>query len=223
VVPGAHIVYVLDTAQLMTAWALSPDEKAQVLARFLAEDARQRLELRDQFEDIEGANVGRARLLPRARREATLRAFLFNLSDSVEDLLRHEREAMARATEQRRRSYHSVPTQDESAESRRGGPGDGRDPVGARACEALLQPGRWLISYLGVPLDTPPARLIDGRVKTTTPLHLRRARPDEFGSFDKRSSGRILPRDTTVGIEQLVPWNDTGFYFAAVNVLTDPS
>jgi hypothetical protein len=168
----------------------------------------------------------------------------------VEDLLRHEREAMARATEERRRSYDRVATQDVSAESRRGATGDsttdrhgwmsvgyyndgteseasrgpdvGRERVAAEPCGAALQPGRWLISYLGVPLDAPPATLVGRRVKSTNPLHLRHARPDELGNFDKRSSGRVLPRDTTVSIEDLVPWNDSGFYFAMVEVLGDP-
>jgi predicted acylesterase/phospholipase RssA len=246
----AHVVYVLDTERLMTAWALSPDEKAQLLARFLAEDARQRLELRDQLEDIEGANVARAQLLPRAKTDPTLRAFLFNLSDSVEDLLRHEREAMARATERRRRAYERLATPEDPGlrGSEEGGEGSagregwmyvgyfnettgsepvvapdaGPDPSTAEACETAVRPGRWLTSYVDVPLDTAPATL-DGRtLRSTTPLHLRRARPDEAGNFDKRSSGRILPRDATVLIEELEPWNDTGFYFARVEVLSDP-
>jgi hypothetical protein len=60
-------------------------------------------------------------------------------------------------------------------------------------------------------------------VRSTTPLHLRQARPDEAGNFDRRSTGRILPRDATVLIQELEPWSDTGFYFARVEVVSDPS
>ncbi len=103
-----------------------------------------------------------------------------------------------------------------------GNPRIAADGSGAEACETALQADRWLITYLDLPLDSPPGTLIGRRFKTTTPLHLRRARPDQTGRFDKRSSRRILPHDTTVSIKQLSPWNDTGFYFAEVAVLSEP-
>jgi hypothetical protein len=49
-----HVVYALDTESIVTAWALTPKQKAHILARFLNEDASQRPALRDAYEDLRG-------------------------------------------------------------------------------------------------------------------------------------------------------------------------
>ena len=52
-----HVVYALDTESIVTAWALTPRQKAQILARFLNEDATQRVALKDAYEDMRGRSA----------------------------------------------------------------------------------------------------------------------------------------------------------------------
>ncbi|TDI41942.1 MAG: hypothetical protein E2P02_14000 [Acidobacteria bacterium] len=234
----AHVVYVLDTEHLMTAWALSPEEKAELLARFLAEDSRQRLELRDQFEDIEGANVARAVLIGKAVNDAKLRTFLLNLSDSMNELIRREREAIARDTERRRRYYERLP--EEAAKVADPTGGEGRrgwifvgyyhddSPVeladtGELKCDTALEPYRWLLDYVDFDVGRVPQTLRDHTFKTSSSLKLHRSAPNENGEFDKRPFAGVLPRGTTLRIENIAPWQESGFYFAQVTVLEEPS
>ncbi len=100
-----HVVYVLNTEGLMTSWGLAPTQKGELVARFLAEDASQRLALRDAIEAIEGANQA-ACLLARTRAGGPVLTRLFTgIYDEWDDLGRLERATMDDEDEQRRQTY----------------------------------------------------------------------------------------------------------------------
>ncbi|MGI9432789.1 MAG: hypothetical protein ACR2PQ_11275, partial [Myxococcota bacterium] len=167
----SHVVYVLDTESLAKSWALASSEKGKLLARFLAEDAGQRLELRDEFLDLEGANVSRCEVLERSR-ERGYRNLACGLEQLDQERQRLENEEEASRGERRRSLYEGAGLQ---AESPRAPPdipgwiylGQYRRPTAPESGPGDAEAG-WLTTKLGLSdRSRSPDSLVGARLETS--------------------------------------------------------
>lgn len=164
-----HVVYALDTESIITSWALTPEQKAQVIARFLNEDATQRLELKDAYEDMRGESE-LMRMTARSALDSPELADLFETLAWDRRHLHSLKEASVAAETQRR------------SQSRSGGPvttKDARVDEGWALIGTVYQ-GVWQSSAMpfGVTEDVWHDIATPFELHVTEPLLVRTSRPD---------------------------------------------
>ena len=216
-----HAIYVLDTENLMTAWALGPRQKAQLLARFLAEDIGQRPILREEFADLEAANLMRCELLANTRADVPLRNLVEDLAIADDELGRLKRAEVEVDAEARRHAYETgeASTAPEIVHA------EGWLLVGLYAPwpHAALDAfhasmdGKKHWMTLNVRLENrhrEPASLAGNRFVTSGPGYIYEKFPSDDGALEPFP--KILPSETAVQVVSVTEWRGSGYYFARV-------
>lgn len=246
----AHVVYVLDTEDIMTAWALTPTQKGQLLARFLEEDSSQRITLRAAYEDLAGANQILRDAMDKPLDVAHLH-FLNQLTVLGRELERRRGADMAQATETRRARYDNAKAQVKAEHTgvMATRPDTGWIYLGYfRQTAATL--AKSALAAVGAPRGLSCKALDELQTESTEQektgwltalFDTTRSKPPAclldqtieltepaFLTADMPdSSGHIPPSDRVlrsraqVHVEEIRPWLDTMFQFARVTVVRD--
>ena len=217
-----HVKYVLDTERIMTAWALTPTQKGQLLARFLAEDTGQRTRTRAAFERLQGRNRGECRLIIQAHEDEELADLLRALAQDQDDSRRAEEEAVLHDADVRRRIYDGAPPPPEPVETLSA---EGWIRLGvypARDASELVETfcpvegeTRWFHLAVGADQERAPEELEGGRF-TVAETVLMYAEPPDL-SVSMLAPTRLLHPGDWVAVQELRFIEGSDLVFARVS------
>lgn len=230
---GMRLMHVTYTANrednIMTGWALSPEQKGELLFRFLFEDDRQREEMLEDWLSLRGENLTLERL-KKARWDLRYEAMLTLVSQLSEE---EERQAADEYQDRRRELAERNPVRRkinilERAERKARLRADTgwiylgyRGPLSIAAnpktdgAEAPPEPEDiWLTHRLEMDLKLTPSQQVGQRLPVAhhTMLHVRKPTPG--GDLGPRVAE--LKKGTKVTVLQVHNWEGKDFWFAEV-------
>jgi hypothetical protein len=235
--PFQHLPFVCNYADtIMTAWALGPEDKAALMARFLVEAEASSVALHAGTQDAgfqkDLAVLARIKVglvsaqKPRAAKNVAAESRL--ATNVIEDL----RAGETARTREDSTTFAPQPSDDDgrlapsrTAASRAGAAGASPTTAGRQGWIYLGnwddETNRWVTSYLlmnGVALPGPAS----GALKANTPLtasgrvNVRERMPDPEATFGNVEA--VLQPGSTIRLADAAKrWQDTGFYWALIN------
>ena len=206
-----HVVYALDTDGIMTSWALTPEQKGQVLARFLHEDALQRTALKDAYEDMRGSNAALDHIIGEAKVSPDFADLMETLAWDRRELQRLEEAAIVEHTAVRMAAL----TDEELAVS------SVHADVGGWAYVGFWNLGgaAWEVSPLSVGANRDHPMDVGSRVMTEQPLLVRNSPPErEQGGWELPQG--LIDSPSCVEVAQIAQWSE-GLVFAELLPLED--
>lgn len=235
----AHVTFTANRGEnIMTAWALAPDQKGDLLYRFDFEHAIEADELQEDWLSLRGDNRLLLKLLEERAKAAdgpapagahtskldSLQRLIGELSEDQESVAEEEAQDAARVEEERAQFWTNLDDENHRRTERRpvqegwvflGYAQDGFDEEKG--------PFRWETVHLEVPVDLHPAAMPPGMEAEMAQRAVSRSAPADLegrlGRFRE-----VVPKNTRVQIQEVCFWTtDRNIWFAKVGPADGPT